>query len=81
MTSIISESIPQSLDTCYNLITSSTSYRLSIFIFRVFENVNMTSPHSYGSGVPLAEMSSKQGTTLSSPQSFMDFFPFIFSIN
>ena len=35
----------------------------------------LISPRSYSSGLPLAGMSSKQGTTLSPPQSLMDFSP------
>ena len=35
----------------------------------------LISPRSYGSGLPLAGVSSKQGTTLSPPQSLMDFSP------
>ena len=35
----------------------------------------LISPRSYGSGLPLAGMSSKQGATLSPPQSLMDFSP------
>ena len=35
----------------------------------------LISPCSYGSGIPLAGVSSKHGTTLSPPQSLMDFSP------
>ena len=35
----------------------------------------LISPRLYGSGLPLAGVSSKQGTTLSPPQSLMDFSP------
>ena len=35
----------------------------------------LISPRSYGSGLPLAGVSSKQGMTLSPPQSLMDFSP------
>ena len=35
----------------------------------------LISPRSYVSGLPLAGISSKQGTTLSSPQLLMDFSP------
>ena len=35
----------------------------------------LISPRSYGSGLPLAGVSSKQGTMLSPPQSLMDFCP------
>ena len=50
----------------------------AILIFRFCENMKkftLISPHSYGSGLPLAGVSSKQGTTLSPPQSLMDFSP------
>ena len=39
------------------------------------EKFTLISPCSYGSGLPLAEVSSKQGTTLSPPQSLTDFSP------
>ena len=35
----------------------------------------LISPHSYGSDLPLAGVSGKQGTMLSPPQSLMDFSP------
>ena len=46
--------------------------------FRFRENMKkftLISPRSYGSGLPLAGVSSKQGMTLSPPQSLMDFSP------
>ena len=47
-----------------------------ILIFRFCESMKkFISPRSYGSGFPLAGVSSKQGTTLSPPQSLMDFSP------
>ena len=49
-----------------------------IFILRFCENMKkftLISPCLYGSGLPLAGVSGKQGTTLSPPQSVMDFSP------
>ena len=49
-----------------------------IFIFRfceIMKKFTLISPCSYGPGLPLAGVSSKQGTTLSPPQSLMDFSP------
>ena len=49
-----------------------------ILIFRFCENMKkftLISPRSYGSGLPLAGVYSKQGTMLSPPQSLMDFSP------
>ena len=46
--------------------------------FRFCENMKkftLISPRSYGSGLPFAGVSNKQGTTLSPPQSLMDFSP------
>ena len=48
------------------------------YFFRFRENMKkftLISPRSYGSGLPLAGVSSKQGMTLSPPQSLMDFSP------
>ena len=57
--------------------TMHSSHWIFIF-FRFRENMKkftLISPRSYGSGLPLAGLSSKQGITLSPPQSIMDFSP------
>ena len=57
--------------------TMHSSHRIFIF-FRFQENMKkftLISPSLYGSGLPLAGLSSKQGITLSPPQSIMDFSP------
>ena len=51
---------------------------IEFLFFRFQENMKkftLISPRSYGSGLPLAGLSSKQGVTLSPPQSLMDFSP------
>ena len=58
------------------LLTTHVSHSLrGKFIFENMKKFTLISPRSYSSSFPLAGVSSKQGTTLSPPQSLMDFSP------
>ena len=59
----------------FTILTKAIVHIVIYFWDPNMKKFTLISPRSYGSGLPLAGVSSKQGTTLSPPQSLMDFSP------